>query len=177
MEKSDSQKSTPLLNSNKDKSKYWRFAISFFGVLVGVYLLYVIGFWAVYYYKGWQSRQAVERLAETLKQAEEKDYSARMADTYGGKTPQETLKMYIDAVGRGNYELASKYFIQDYQDRELKSLQNSPAKNTEEILVLLQQSLDSPGSYSWDKKQYGIEEPLSVDFRLYPNGIWKIIAI
>ncbi len=32
-------------------------------------------------------------------------------DTYGGKTPQETLNLFIDALEKEDVELASKYFI------------------------------------------------------------------
>ena len=35
------------------------------------------------------------------------------ADTYGGKTPQETLDMFVDALKKGDVELASKYFLLD----------------------------------------------------------------
>lgn len=31
-------------------------------------------------------------------------------DTYGGKTPEETLRLFIDALKKGDLELASKYF-------------------------------------------------------------------
>ncbi len=41
----------------------------------------------------------------------QKNYeSAMKADIYGGKTPEETLKMFIDALKKGDVELASKYF-------------------------------------------------------------------
>ena len=33
------------------------------------------------------------------------------ADTWGGKTPQETLDLFIDALRKGDVELASKYFL------------------------------------------------------------------
>jgi hypothetical protein len=38
---------------------------------------------------------------------------AMREDTYGGKTPQETLDMFIDALKKGDTELASKYFMLD----------------------------------------------------------------
>ncbi|MFA6136264.1 MAG: hypothetical protein WC705_02815 [Candidatus Paceibacterota bacterium] len=42
----------------------------------------------------------------------EKQYSEAMtADTYGGKTPQQTLNMFIEALKKGDAGLASKYFI------------------------------------------------------------------
>jgi hypothetical protein len=41
----------------------------------------------------------------------EKTYEEAMkADTYGGKTPEETLQMFIDALKNEDIELASKYF-------------------------------------------------------------------
>jgi len=60
---------------------------------------------------------AARRAQETQKQYEkylawQKAYEDAMrADTYGGKTPQETLDMFIDALRKEDVELASKYFI------------------------------------------------------------------
>jgi len=34
-------------------------------------------------------------------------------DIYGGKTPEETLTMFIEALEKGDIELASKYFVLD----------------------------------------------------------------
>lgn len=33
------------------------------------------------------------------------------ADTYGGKTPEETLALFVDALERGDATLASKYYM------------------------------------------------------------------
>lgn len=42
----------------------------------------------------------------------EKNYvEAMQADTYGGKTPQETLDLFVAALKSGDVELASKYFL------------------------------------------------------------------
>ncbi len=38
------------------------------------------------------------------------------ADTYGGKTPQETWAMFVHALEVGDTDLASKYFIQRKQE-------------------------------------------------------------
>ena len=35
------------------------------------------------------------------------------ADTFGGKTPEETLNLFISALKSGDAELASKYFMLD----------------------------------------------------------------
>lgn len=34
-------------------------------------------------------------------------------DTYGGKTPEETLKLFVEALKKEDIELASKYFMLD----------------------------------------------------------------
>lgn len=115
-------------------------------------------------YNEWKGRKGVENLANALKQFEIDDYKAAMADTYGGKTPQETLQMYIDAVEKGDYELASKYFIGDRQKEELKSLINAPKENINNILGILRKTeivdLHEQLSKMYDKenKEYDLSE-------------------
>ncbi|MBI5306264.1 DUF4878 domain-containing protein [Candidatus Wolfebacteria bacterium] len=162
---------------NKPKRKFWKFTLGFMGIIVGIFILYIAGAWAVRAYQQWQGEKAVQKTVENLKKFEADDYVKAMADTYGGKTPQETLQMYIDAVEKGDYELASKYFIGDKQEEELRSFENSKKENIDNILNLLKQSLKNQGSFSVDKKGFIIRKPLLVDFKLYPNGIWKIIEI
>jgi len=50
---------------------------------------------------------------KVLEQAEQDYIAAMTADTYGGKTPQETLDMFVEALRTGDIELASKYFLLD----------------------------------------------------------------
>ena len=159
------------------KNAYWKFVLAFIGVIIAVFLLYIIGFWIAKTYQDWRHRKNLDNLVEAMKQAEADDYARAMADTYGSTTPQGTLKMYIDAVQKGDYELASKYFIGDYQQRELESLRAATKEDLSHILKLLKEDLSSPGSFSTDKKGFLIEKPLIADFKIYPNGIWKIIEI
>lgn len=46
-----------------------------------------------------KAQKAMDTLEATLR-----------ADTYGGKTPEETLALFIDALKKGDADLASKYF-------------------------------------------------------------------
>lgn len=39
------------------------------------------------------------------------------ADTYGGRTPEETLQLFIDALKKGDIDLASKYFVIEKQEK------------------------------------------------------------
>mgnify|MGYP001562286652 CR=1 FL=1 len=47
--------------------------------------------------------KSVERFQESLEEPYKKD-------TYGGKTPEETWAMYLDALKKGDIELAIKYY-------------------------------------------------------------------
>jgi hypothetical protein len=41
-------------------------------------------------------------------------------DTYGGDTPEETLRMFIDALKKEDIELAAKYFVVSEQEKKLR---------------------------------------------------------
>ena len=73
--------------------------------------------WAMGKYKFWQETKKVDKLAQALRDIEKKDYEMAMADTFGGQTPQETLEMFIKAVEKGDYELASKYLVSEEQKK------------------------------------------------------------
>src|SRR3990167_4021988 len=56
---------------------------------------------------------------ETYQKVEKAYVEAMTADTYGGKTPQETLDLFVDALKKGDVELASKYFaLNDNENSE-----------------------------------------------------------
>ena len=57
--------------------------------------------------------------AQRLQAQWEKPYRE---DTYGGKTPEETYDMFLDALRKGDTTLASKYFVVDEQEKWLKTL-------------------------------------------------------
>ena len=44
-------------------------------------------------------------------------------DKYGGKTPEETYTMFLEALKKKDIELASKYFVLDKQEQYKKALQ------------------------------------------------------
>jgi hypothetical protein len=148
----------------------------FWGVgLVAVALfLFGIGY---NYYDQWRGERRVEQLAEALRQIEQEIYNKKAADTTGGKTPQETLDLFITAVEKGDYELASKYFVIEKQEEELKSLQNSKKENVHNVMGLLKQAKNTSGEYSFDKKGFSFYQPILVNFILYPSGNWKIEEI
>lgn len=50
---------------------------------------------------------------KAYEKAEKAYIEAMTTDTYGGKTPQETLDLFVEALRVGDVELASKYFLLD----------------------------------------------------------------
>ena len=112
-------------------------------------------------------KEKIEQMEKTIKN-----------DTYGGKTPEETLQMFIDAVEAGDYELASKYFTVEKRERELDTLQKTSQNNNIDFLLgYLYQTMNSGGYFSTDGKIYTIKNPVFIEFILYPSGIWKINEI
>lgn len=163
-------------NEEISKKKGIKYKKTIVAVAVIVVLSSAFIGWGIY--KQWQMRRGVEKFAEALKQLEQEDYRIAMADTYGGKTPQETLQMYIGAVEKGDYELASKYFIGEKQEEEIVRLQETKQKNNIDFLLnYLIQVKEAQGYFSTAGDLYTIEKPIFIEFRLYPNGIWKVMEI
>lgn len=147
------------------------------GGFVGIFIVAIGILWGIYYYRQWQGEKAVTALHDYLQKQSDAALQSAMADTYGGSTPQETLQMYINAVEKGDYELASKYFIESKRASELAMLQNSTEENTDNIILMLKEAQKSSGSWSENKKEFTFNDPILVDFVLYPNNVWKLVEI
>ena len=74
------------------------------------------------------SQQDVLDYFEQYKQAQSKD-------TYGGKTPEETLSLFVDALKKGDTKLASKYFILDKQEEMAKELSVGKQNDVLKLLI------------------------------------------
>ena len=75
-------------------------------VILGFGALYVIPFFSPEYK---QEQAAIKKLKEI------QDQYAN--DTYGGETPEETITLFIDALKRGDIDLAAKYFDIEHQGK------------------------------------------------------------
>lgn len=56
-------------------------------------------------------------------------------DPYGGETPEETLRLFIDALKKGDTDLAAKYFILDKQQGWREDLAKIKDKNLLDEMV------------------------------------------
>lgn len=56
----------------------------------------------------------INREAKKIQEEYERPYKE---DKYGGKTPEETFDLFLDALRKEDIELASKYFVLEKQER------------------------------------------------------------
>jgi hypothetical protein len=150
-------------------------------VLVIVGILLVLGFVCVREYPAMRFGYAVRQQEKEQARALEAYRAEQMKDTFGGKTPQETLLMYIDAVEKGDYELASQYMILGKKEQELVSLRKLPAERIQSYIESIKPFLkDAKKPLATDEHitlgySDGSSQPdFAMDFILYPNGVWKI---
>ncbi len=70
-----------------------------------------------------------ERIVKNARESFLEKEARLKADTFGGKTPEETINLFIKALEDGDIYLASKYYDLDKQGSALKSLQEELADN------------------------------------------------
>jgi hypothetical protein len=87
--------SAPPAPNNRNKKLIWA------GVVLAVLILAVIGwqYWQYIHSPYYQQMKAVKMI-----EAQQKE-----SDKWGGKTPEETVRLFTEAVKKGDFELASKY--------------------------------------------------------------------
>ena len=129
-------------------------------------------------YGGWRDQMVLANLVGALKSQEIKDKALAMADTYGGKTPKETLDLFVAAVEKKDYALASKYFVIPKQEQWRLGLQKIAEKNNVNSLLsdlhkMQMRSLLSETATMAAKDSRGIYSTF-IEFTKYPNGIWKL---
>ena len=136
-----------------------------------------------------QEREAERNYEKYI--AWEKTYEDAMRqDTYGGKTPEETLRMFIDALKKGDIDLASKYFMLDTNEkspnyltrREVEKIlwEKQKEGEIERIKTLVEGAISNPetpmyeGDFGFSIKENG-EVISSINMRLNKfSNVWKI---
>ena len=166
---------------------------------IGKYLLAIgavaaVGFGVLFFIQYLRNAEDPEKQAQEYVEALEKAYRE---DQYGGNTPEETLQLFIDALKKGNTDLAAKYFIIDEQEEwkgKLKNLADQSKLNTviEDIeKAILEKDEDGIAVFGYDKYFEGgkttiqdkdFEVPAGIshqNIRLGrgPNNKWKIIDL
>lgn len=155
-------------------NKKVKISLIIFGIIVFVWYSYV----GVVKYMNWKWYEGMKKEAVKFEKELADKETKIMSDTYGGKTPQETLVLFITAVEDGDYELASKYFVVERQGEwENELFEIKQAKKIDIFLDPLKETLNSLGEFSKDSNRYFINDPVSVDLIIYPSNLWKIDEI
>lgn len=129
-------------------------------------------------YKQWRGDSQAQDIEEQIRLERQAFFQNRLVDAYGGKTPHDTLRMFVDAVERGDYDLASRYFILEKWDawkQELEVMRHN--RTIISFLTPLVSANTTQGEYSRDGSAYSLHVPILVSFIKYPNGIWKLAGI
>lgn len=185
MENQTSPVGTDNFNPSPDKKpRPLRPILIGLGVVVLVFILWYVYlvFFSPAARRDFETRKNYEQAMRAIGAYED----AMRNDTYGGKTPQETLNLFIDALEKEDVELASKYFVlRDDGSQDLQWLEGLKRAKEEnkiqefiDVLVLSQPDLKARISeeyyvfVSYNKNGEIILE-LDLRFNKY-SGIWKI---
>ncbi len=98
------------------KKKLIILGIIILGLMALYFLIPQIYFFYNYYYPSWKIGRAYKEFEKGFL-----DYLRK--DTFGGKTPEETYNLYLDALKKGDLELASKYYWWERQVKEKERLE------------------------------------------------------
>lgn len=129
--------------------------------------------------------KSVEHFQDSLEEPYKKDI-------YGGKTPEETWAMYIDALKKGDIEMASKYFAVNDQNKIKQALLEGKREDNlklylEQLSTPLQKNESLPDFILADKERthyyYMVKEletgkmiKNTAEFYLNPHTkVWKIL--
>lgn len=147
--------------------------LKFLGIAVGIVIVGAGALWGVQY---WQYRTSPEyRALQDLKNLQ-KQYAE---DPYGGNTPEETLRLFIDALKKGDTDLASKYFILDKQEEWRNDLLIIKEKGLLDEMVRDLENAKRGSDISPEGAQFALLDENNRDIGLVsiivaPNGKWKI---
>lgn len=141
---------------------------------VGVFAVIIIAVLTALYYVNYYfspEQKALRYYAELERQYAE--------DTYGGKTPEETLRLFIDALKAGDIELASKYFVMEEREKTKKDLE--AVKNDDGLNKVIERMQNFRSSKIDNDKAWFVitDKNRVIKYESFlsknQNNVWKII--
>lgn len=174
------------LNNKPKKRRVTWIIIASIIILVALFLFFGGYSGIKEFYDSWQESKLLGEAMKKTIEARDQYFKVLAEDTYGGKTPQETLDMFIDALEKGDIELAGKYFALDdnLSRQELVDGLNGAiqAGRLREMLEFLKSAEKSSGDYcdnitcqfvTWNSDKTLIERTIYLKFNDY-SKVWKI---
>lgn len=96
---------------SRKKVAWWMFAIGF--VVIIILGIVADALWSQYFSPAAQDTRRMQEQYAKYESWEQSYQDTLKTDTYGGKTPRETLSLFIAALEKEDVDLASKYFMID----------------------------------------------------------------
>lgn len=93
-------------------------------------------------------------------------------DQYGGATPEETLKLFVEALEKKDFELASKYYVPEKQEGFLKKLESEEPNATDPFINAFKNGRMESGQ-SEGLNDYGIDIYVGADKIPYSTRFMK----
>lgn len=157
----------------KLEAETWKVVLAV--VLVQIIVIaWIIVFWQ---YRAYLQARTLSELTITLHQAELKTYERQSAGDFGGAIPVDTLNMYISAVERGDYRVASTYFVREERQNELRRFIGVDILEIREFTSLLKQSGLSINSLRPEGKTFENAVPIFFSMKQAENGVWQLSSI
>jgi len=157
----------------KLEAETWKVVLAV--VLVQIIVIaWIIVFWQ---YRAYLQARTLSELTIALHNAELKTYERQAAGDFGGAIPKDTLNMYIAAVERGDYRVASTYFVRDMRQDELRRFVGADIVSIREFTALLKQASLSVNSARPEGKIFRNAVPIAFVMRQAENGVWQFESI
>ncbi len=94
--------------NNQTKSDRLKFLLILIGIVAVIITAYLV--WNNFFNQEARERRENEKKYDQFFEALSEGENKQREDTYGGKTPQETIDLFVAALEKDDLELASKYF-------------------------------------------------------------------
>lgn len=103
-------------------------------------------------------------------------------DLYGGDTPEETLRLFIEALKKGDTDLAAKYFVMDKQQEWREDLAKIKEKGllgemVKDLERKKYQHAISDTQTIFDIANDNKEAILSIRINKISSGVWKMVDL
>jgi len=94
--------------NNQTKSDRLKFLLILIGIVAVIITAYLV--WNNFFNQEARERRENEKKYDQFFEALSEGENRQKEDAYGGKTPQETIDLFVAALEKDDLELASKYF-------------------------------------------------------------------
>lgn len=156
-----------------------KIGLGIFGGLILLILIWWVGYAAI---SGWNSYKWQQK-TDAFQAKLEQPYKD---DTYGGKTPEETWAMYISALEKKDFELASKYYALSDQNKAFNQIKGVADSGNLSVWINELRTLEKDNvqadkerpqywyKYYYEEFKKNFSSPVSFYQNPYTK-VWKII--